>query len=395
MDKRYLYVVDVGASAIKVFVGYVDEYKLITVLGSGTGPAAGIAKAKIMNVTVLAESIKQAVDCAFMATNIPTENVYLGVGGGFLEFDHLKGSIALASPDKAMPEDAERACRAALVTGMQEGRRIVHSIPIGYFIDEIPYGSTLPAVGGSRLEVDLLAVTMEQDLYDRITTALREQGLIVAGIGANAIVGGQLLTSDSENSCLWIDMGADTTDVALVERGALVTAAALPFGGNYITSDIAQGLSVSWSHAEEIKRYYGKLNKLLLGKEVILNLNDYGTEDKHVAYDFLHMIVESRVDELTNLIASYIQNYRDTSQLKSIVITGGCAGLPSVGETLERAFRLPVTTFVSDALSAEYTSPEYFGCYSLARKFASSAASDSTGRDGLFQTLWSKVKKYI
>ena len=55
-----------------------------------------------------------------------------------------------------------------------------------------------------------------------------------------------------------IDIGGGTTDVAIYKDNILRATSSIPFGGNLITSDIAQGCGILETDAEEIKKQYGE-----------------------------------------------------------------------------------------------------------------------------------------
>ena len=65
-----------------------------------------------------------------------------------------------------------------------------------------------------------------------------------------------LLEEDRDRTAILIDIGYTCTDVLVVEGDAVIYQKSMPIGGGHIAADIAEGLSIPLSSAEQIKREY-------------------------------------------------------------------------------------------------------------------------------------------
>ena len=162
-----------------------------------------------------------------------------------------------------------------------------------------------------------------------------------------------------------MDIGAGTTELVAYQDGQIYLSASLPLGGDYITNDIMQGLSISYSHAEEIKKYFTKLDKNLRGQNVILDCNDYGTTDKQISYDFLYEIIESRIEEMVYLAHEYLKSILLVNNVDKIFLAGGCVVMPSFGDSVEKLFGLPVEIITQKQLRPEYGGAANVACYGV------------------------------
>lgn len=388
--------VDVGTGSVKVLAGTADGAGNIVVKGSGAGPSAGFRKGLVTDATALAAAIKEAVDCATMVAGMPHFDVYLGIGGSDITSINSIGSVAPASSRGITGEDLERACTAAGVIAVPDDRRVLHVLPVNYWVDGELQTDVPLDLPGTRLEVECHIVTMSQSLFDELTDALHAIGVHTAGVVANAIVGTLAVVPDTGfNECLMIDIGAGTTDLVLYNRGAITASASLPLGGDYITGDIAQGLGVSSIHAEEIKRYYGKLDKALLGQGTVLDCNDYGTTDLHVAYDFLYNIVESRVEEIVSMVHGYFDSVLAGNQVNQILLTGGSALLPSVRHEVEKTFVIPVyPAQLEGFMPLEYAHQSNTASYGIL-SYAAKVNKNVVKEAGAWRSLWKKLHDWI
>jgi cell division protein FtsA len=359
--------------------------------GSGTVPCTGFAKGAVTDVAALAAAIREAVDCALMVAAVPHEAIHLGIGGLDITALNSIGSIVPAS-GTVTGADVEKACRAATIVAVPDDQRVLHVLPIGFWLDGRPESEAPLGQKGGRLEVETHIVSAPRPLLDELIAALSAKRLTVVSVFANAVAGAAAV-ADSP-SCLVMDMGAGLTDIALYSGGKIVLSASVPLGGDYVTSDIMQGLGISRLHAEEIKRYYAKLARNLYGREIVLDCNDYGTTDKNVEYDFLHKIIESRVEEIVALLYAYVEPALARYGAEKILLTGGSSLLPSVGEWTGRIFARSVQLARPGAdLPEEYTHPSLAAGVGLVEYAARQLPAEREG--GSLRSFFNKIKQYV
>lgn len=365
MGKQCILGIDVGTSAVKVLAAEIGADGSLDIRGSGIVPAVGFSKGNIVDAPALVSVIRQAVDCVSMAANVSPMQAVVGIGGNSLRSYNSIGSVAPVSPLSIDKGDIDRACRAAALTTVPEDYVTLDIIPAAFWVDGNRVQPEPIGVKGSRLEVEIHVTAMPQLLYTEFASLLSGAGIEIAGISANAIMGFPSIPVNHKEACLYIDVGAGLSDIALYHQGQIRLSASLPLGGDYITNDIMHGLNIGRAHAEEVKRYYGKLDKhALRSKDIILDCNDYGTTDKKVSFDFLHDIVESRIQEIASLTYRYLSPVLNGYNPQLIFLTGGCSQMQSMVGAYEKIFNLPVSFLVPEA-SREYAHPANTACFGL------------------------------
>lgn len=110
-----------------------------------------------------------------------------------------------------------------------------------------------------------------------------------------------------------IQMGAASTDFAIVSKGLILLTRSIATGGASFTRAIAQYLNFETVQAEEYKRVYGMLEDQLGGK----------------IFNVLKPLVDLIVSEAVRVIQSF-QSRNPQSPVKRIVLTGGGAKLPGL-----------------------------------------------------------------
>ncbi len=139
-----------------------------------------------------------------------------------------------------------------------------------------------------------------------------------------------------------LDIGASTTNLAVIEDGEVQHVAVIPMGGTHITNDLAIGLKTDLEIAELVKIHHaalaetGKSGRLSVVHEKI----NYGFEAEDI-----HMVVEARVDELFDFVEKELKRIHKSRKLPGgVVIVGGTANIPGIAlfarEKLQLASRL-------------------------------------------------------
>jgi cell division protein FtsA len=394
MDNRYILGIDAGTNAVKAFVGSLAPNGSVLIIGSGTAPTIGFVKGIITDPQALATAIKQAIDCANMATGIAVNDAYIGIGGVALHSVNSVGSIAPLYPDSITLVDMKRVYKAAALVGLTDEYEVLHVLPQKFFVDKQQQVGIPLQKKGSHLEVEAHIVAVSKDIINSLVNAIEKLGIGVLGVVANSVVVAEPIKPIGVDNCLLMDIGAGTAELILYRQGQIYVSASLPLGGNYITSDIMQGLTIEWNHAEDIKRYYAKLDKLLHGQEIILDCNDYGTSDKLISYDFLYDIVESRISEIVYLLHEYLEDYLAEVEIEKVFLTGGCGAMPSFVQGIETKFQRPVEVLTPKELPSEYMTPENAVCYGVLQYAAKNLPTPIvTTESGAWRGLISKFKK--
>jgi len=394
MDNGHVLGIDIGTSMIKVFIGTLAMDGGVLIAGSGTMPTTGFTKGIITDFEALAMSIKQAVECAVVATSISVKNAYIGIGGIEINSLNSVGSIGLSIRDAITHEDINRLYQAAVLVGALDEDEVLHILPRNFVLDKQQQLDVPLQQKCAHLEVEAHLVTIPKIVMNKLIDAIEKLGINVIGVVANSVVAMQTLPAISTQKTLFMDIGAGTTELILYRGREIYFSTSMPLGGDYITSDIMKGFSISYNHAEEIKKYYGKLDKNLRGQNIILDCNDYGTTDKQFAYDFLYDIIESRIDEIISLIKDPLKSIALEEDIEMIFLTGGCGAMPSFADGVKKMFGVTVEVVTSNELPLEYVSPANVACYGVLTYAVNNIPDGQVvSNNNTWQSLLSRFKK--
>jgi type IV pilus assembly protein PilM len=131
-----------------------------------------------------------------------------------------------------------------------------------------------------------------------------------------------------------VEIGASVTNVVIAAHGVPRLVRTLPSGGNNVTQAIASGLGVAAPEAEAIKRAVGVAHQPPPGQEA--------------AAEAIGAITRQLVEGIRNTFVYYQGNHPGAG-IEGVILTGGGAHLPGLGQYLSSASRLPVA--FGDALA--------------------------------------------
>lgn len=140
-----------------------------------------------------------------------------------------------------------------------------------------------------------------------------------------------------------IDIGAGTSNVVVYEEGDLVHAAVVPLGADSITNDIALKLKTSVDIAERIKLEYGMCLAREVARKEVIDLAKLGEEGRGtVTRKEIARIIEARSKEMLDLVMKELKKVGRHGLLPGgIVLVGGGAKMPGIGELAKEMLKLP------------------------------------------------------
>ena len=347
MSKKNEYIVglDIGTTKICCIIGEISHENQVDIIGLGQSPSRGLRKGVVVNIDGTVESIKNAVEEAELMAGCEIDSVFVGIAGGHINSLNSHGIIAAKSKEITQ-KDVERVIDAAKAIAIPLDREVIHVLPQEYIVDSQDGIKTPLGMAGIRLEAKVHIVTAAVTSAQNIVRCVNK-----AGLGVRDIVLEQLASSESvlssdekELGVAMIDIGGGTSDLAIFYQESIKHTSVLTIAGAQMTNDIAIGLRTPNQEAEKIKHAHGcALSTLVAEDETIEVPSVGGRETRTVSRQILSEILEARAREMFEMLNHEINvsGFRDIVS-SGIVLTGGAASLPGMGELAEEIFQLPV-----------------------------------------------------
>lgn len=335
---------DLGTTKTCVIVGEMTPQG-IDIIGIGSHPSEGLRKGVVVNIDSTVEAIKRAVDEAEQMSGCEISSVYAGIAGGHVKGQSSLGIVAVKGRE-VDEEDKHRAIEQSKTIAIPSDREILHTLPQNYIVDDQDGIRDPVGMSGVRLEVKVYIITGVITSIQNIVKSVNRVGLEINEIVLNQIAASEAVLSNDEKDLgvALIDVGGGTTDIAVFKEGSIKHIAVLPVGGNYLTSDIATGLSTPLTEAEKIKIKYGCAFGALVAKDQTIEVPSVGgREPREISRQTLCEIVELRMEEiLTMAYKEIVKSGYEDILAAGIVLTGGTALLEGITELAEHVFNMPV-----------------------------------------------------
>lgn len=352
---------DLGTSKTCCMIGEISSSLNIDILGYGIIATKGIKKGNITNIDSVVQSILKAVDLAEQMAGVSIDEVVLGVSGGNVSLLNNRGVVAIPRNDKEItPHDVERVLQAAKIMAIPYDREIIDIIPKEFIVDGCNGIKDPVGMVGTRLEVSACIIIGLLTVIQNLIRCVQKAGLSICSLVLKPLaIAENILTEDElEMGVAIVDVGAGTCEVAVFQEGCITNYDMIPIGGDFITNDIAIGLRIPFSQAEEIKSKYACAIATSASDEPDIEVQKIGDKKTiKISQKDLAVIVEPRVQEIIHLIQKCIDNFNLKSVIPAgIVITGG--GLTHIKGSIDLAqyiLKMPVRSGVISGYDDEQT----------------------------------------
>ena len=148
-----------------------------------------------------------------------------------------------------------------------------------------------------------------------------------------ALADSVLTDSEKRSGCVLVDLGAQTTTIAVYSKSLLRHLAVIPLGGANITKDIAS-LQIEEEHAERLKLTYGAA--YTHPEEDNTGLTYAIDSDRSIQSDTFMNVVEARIEEIIANVRYQIPEKYEGKLLGGLILTGGGAQLKNIEEAFQR-----------------------------------------------------------
>jgi cell division protein FtsA len=348
-DERCIVGLDIGTSVIRVAVGELDIDGNLSVVATSSKKSAGLRNGVIVNIEDAKDIIKEAVEAAEQEGGVIVSSVIASVGGKQIESENCRGVVPITGVKNNVravtEEDREKVIATATAINFPADREIIHVIPQDYLVDGI--GRIPDPVNrlGFKLEAEVHIVTAARTIIQNMRSCVNRAGYELDGVMLKTLAEVQAVCHEDEMELgsIIIDLGAGTTDVIVLYKGAPISTASVEVGGNLVTNDIAIVTGIPVAAAEKIKIESGCcwLPGIEVDEDVILP-GVGGRAPEVIGKMALCEIIQARMEGIFAMVkAAIIKNTNDSiKQLAgNIILTGAGANMDGVVELAQSVFK--------------------------------------------------------
>ncbi len=403
-QERIVSVLDIGSTRIKVLIASAVGESLDSILGVGTAPCSSLKRGVVVDMEGLTQAIQRARDEAERMSSYTVSSVLVNVGGTHITGLVNRGLVTISRPGREIQrDDVDRVWESARAVLLGPNQEIIHVIPRQYIVDGQEGIKDPLRMSGIRLEFEAFIVTGQATILDNLRRSVTESGLKVERLVVEGLASADAVLSSEEKEIgvACVDIGGDTTDLAIFAGGSLGYVAALPIGGRHITMDLAMMLKTSLNVAEELKIAYGAVD--------VDEAKDF--QDSQISYStasgdgvlsttkaYISEVVSSRVEEIAEAVKLELVHSGYNNMLPAgLVLTGGTALAARISEKFSQISGLRTRVGqpnIDDVVFSSFRSPSFstaIGLLELSIHGESSASQKRRrpfrGLSGLFKGL--------
>lgn len=339
--------IDVGTTKVCTLVGRIEDDNTIRILGVGIEPSEGIKKGTIVDLVAATRAIKGSVERAESTSGLEIATALVSMAGAHVSSVNSRGAVGVSSG--IIDEyDVLRALDQARTVAIPSDREVVHVIQRGFSVDGQDGTRSPIGMHASRLEVEAHIITASAATGDNLRKCVGEAGVDVLQFVLNPLASAEVVLTDQERQMgvAVCDIGGGTTDLAIYVDGDVWHTMVLAVGGNHVTQDIAHGLRLPKSQAEDIKKQQGHAVRAEIGADEYFSIRPFGEENLvQINRQDLAHIIEARVEEIFRLTLQEIKRSGYDGLLPAgMVLTGGTSQLPGIKRVASEVLGLPVRT---------------------------------------------------
>lgn len=366
---------EVGTSKVCAAVGELNAEEGLSVIGVGQARSRGVRKGEIVDPTLAAEDIRNAIVEAEQMADVEVRSVYLGVTGGHLRGFNNRGVHPVVSADREIAEeDVQDVVKNAKAINLPAENHVVHVIRQHFWVDGQEGIQNPVGMLGARIEVDVHVVHGSFNRLQNPIRAVKGLQLEVENIVFNGLASALAVLSpeQKEMGALVIDLGGGTTEFVVYHEGIVKHSGLLAVGGDHVTNDLAYGLKVPLSRAEQLKIEHGcaVVDEGARGRSVCLD-SAHGFLGRSVNLEHLHRVMSLRLEEVFELIALEVSQAGLLDRLRAgVFLCGGGARISRIQALAETQFGLPVylgTASSISGLKSAIDQPEFATAIGLVR----------------------------
>jgi cell division protein FtsA len=347
---------EIGTSKVCAVVGELSGDGALNIVGLGQARSRGVRKGEISDAPTSEEDVRHAIVEAEQMADVEIRSAYLGVTGGHLRGFNNRGVHPVVSADREISEaDVQDVIKNAKTINLPAQNHVVHAIRQHFLVDGQD-GITNP-VGmlGSRVEVDVHVVHGNLNRLQNAIRTVKGLQLEVDDIVFNGLASSlALLTNEQkELGSLVVDIGGGTTEYVIYANGIVKHTGVLAVGGDHVSNDLAYGLKVPLSRAEQLKIEHGSafVEEAVKGQTITIS-NELGLPLKFINLENLRRIMSLRLEEIFQLILQDLEQADVLNYLRAgVFLCGGGARIPQIAKLAEQVLQMPVTVGKTNSIS--------------------------------------------
>src|SRR5206468_2085719 len=235
-DRRLVAGLDLGSTktcaVIAELAGDLPRAPLAKILGVGIAKNSGVRRGMVRDIDETTRSVAAALKDAERMAGARVTDVTCGIAGEHVSARGSTGVVAV-SGEEISPQDVARVNEVARAVSLGRDHELLHDIPQEYVVDQQHGISDPVGMTGTRLEVEMYLVTVQATAAQNLRKSVQRAGYRVADLVLEPLAASYAVLTDDEKELgvALVEVGGNSTGVAIFHEGKIRHLASLKYGG--------------------------------------------------------------------------------------------------------------------------------------------------------------------
>ena len=329
--------VDIGSDSIKVVTCELFKNKL-NLLAASSVKSEGIKKGLITDMELARKSYTQAINEVEQMLGVKIKKIIVSVPSYFSKYIVVNGDVDVEQ-GIVHTKDILNVLREASIPQIKKPNEMVTVVPIDFKVDDKQSVLDPKGITGDKLHARAVLVTVPRKNIVSVLSLINQTEQEVVDISINGIGDMYALKNNKTDNKIGaiVNIGAETTNVSLFNKGIIVRNSVIQLGGASVDSDISYIYKINKDEAKKLKekfalahKMYAKLNET----REVLNKNNEKIKINQYEISEVAMV---RLEEILELAKKEI-NTLTNRKIDYIIVTGGVSNMAHFNYIAESVF---------------------------------------------------------
>lgn len=340
--------VDIGSDTTKIITAELVGDN-VNVLAAHSIKSKGIRKGLIVDSNLTVNAIKDAMKRINSDLGFEVKKVIANVPEYNVKFMYVTDKVAVNGVVDT--ENINKVIKNAVYNKLEKDYELVTVVPLIFILDD--ENESISPIGKecSTLEMKGIMISVPKKNIYSVVSVLSGAGLEVVDITISGLADyAQIKTNKTEESIgAIINLGHETTNVSIINRGKIMNTETIQLGGINIENDIAYVFGTNIVDARRIKEKFATCHKRFTNLNEQYELTNNMGETVKLNQLEVTEVIMSRMQEILKLAKKQI-SLLTKREIQYIVITGGLTEIKSFKNLVYEILGKDVIIYLMDEI---------------------------------------------